>query len=67
VLANSGTHVWSQALYKTPPYNTLTDFTPLGLVVEGPRVIIIPKNFPADTSQAFIAYLKTNKGSAPSR
>src|SRR5215472_1201220 len=25
VLGNSGTHVWSQALYKTPPYNTLTD------------------------------------------
>src|SRR5262245_43657999 len=37
---------------------TLTDFTPLGLVVEAPRVIIAPKNFPADTLQEFIAYLK---------
>src|SRR6516164_4951471 len=64
VLANSGTHVWSQALYKTPPYNTLTDFTPLGLVVEAPRVIIAPKNFPADTLQEFIAYLKAKKGTA---
>jgi tripartite-type tricarboxylate transporter receptor subunit TctC len=64
VLANSGTHVWSQALYKTPPYNTLTDFTPLGLVVEAPRVIITPKNFPADTLQECIAYLKAKKGTA---
>src|SRR6516225_3985539 len=64
VLANSGTHVWSQALYKTPPYNTLTDFTPLGLVVEAPRVIIAPKNFPADTLQEFIAYLKAKNGTA---
>ena len=65
VLANSGTHVWSQALYKPPSYNTLTDFTPLGLVVDGaPRVIITPKNFPADTLQGFIAYLKDKKGTA---
>jgi tripartite-type tricarboxylate transporter receptor subunit TctC len=64
VIGNSGTHVWSQALYKTPPYNTLTDFTPLGLVVEAPRVIITPKNFPADTLQDFIAYLKAKKGTA---
>src|SRR5262249_58694674 len=64
VLANTRTHVWSQALYKTPPYNTFTDFTPLGLVVEAPRVIIAPKNFPADTLQEFIAYLKAKKGTA---
>src|SRR6476659_2956290 len=40
VIGNIGTHAWSQALYKKPPYSTLTDFTPLGLVVEAPRVII---------------------------
>ena len=27
VIGNSGTHAWSQSLYKKPPYNTLTDFT----------------------------------------
>ena len=38
---------------------------PLGLVVDGaPRVIITPKNFPADTLQGFIAYLKDKKGTA---
>ena len=63
VIGNSGTHAWSQSLYKNPPYNTLTDFTPLGLVVEAPRVIIAPKSLPANTLQEFIAYVKTNQSS----
>ena len=33
VLGNNGTHSWSQSLYKNPPYETLRDFTPLGLAV----------------------------------
>jgi tripartite-type tricarboxylate transporter receptor subunit TctC len=60
VIGNSGTHAWSQALYKKPPYSALTDFTPLGLVVEAPRAIITPKNFPANTLSEFIAYVKAN-------
>jgi tripartite-type tricarboxylate transporter receptor subunit TctC len=61
VIGNSGTHAWSQALYKKPPYSALTDFTPLGLVVEAPRAIITPKNFPANTLSEFIAYVKANQ------
>ena len=61
VLGNSGTHVWSQALYKQPPYNTLSDFTPVSLVVESPRTLITPKNFPARSLQEFIAYVKANQ------
>jgi tripartite-type tricarboxylate transporter receptor subunit TctC len=55
---------WSQALYKKPPYNTLTDFTALGLVVEAPRAVITPKNFPANTLPEFIAYMKANQSTA---
>jgi tripartite-type tricarboxylate transporter receptor subunit TctC len=62
VIGNSGTHAWSQALYKKPPYNTLTDFTALGLVVEAPRALVTPKNFPANTLSEFIAYVKANQG-----
>jgi tripartite-type tricarboxylate transporter receptor subunit TctC len=61
VIGNSGTHAWSQALYKKPPYNTLTDFTALGLVVEAPRAIVTPKNFPARTLPEFIAHVKANQ------
>src|SRR5262245_36504186 len=63
VIGNSGTHAWSQALYKTPPYNTLTDFTLLGMVVESPRTIIVPKNYPANSLQEFIAHIKINQSS----
>jgi tripartite-type tricarboxylate transporter receptor subunit TctC len=61
VLGNSGTHAWSQALYKKPPYNTITDFTPLGLVVEAPRVLITPRELPANSLPEFIAYVKANQ------
>jgi tripartite-type tricarboxylate transporter receptor subunit TctC len=63
VIGNSGTHAWSQSLYKTPPYNTLTDFTLLGMVVESPRTLIVPKNYPANTLQEFIAHIKKNQSS----
>ena len=61
VLGNNGTHSWSQSLYKHPPYETLRDFTPLGLAVESPRVIIVPKDLPANTLPEFIAYVKANQ------
>jgi tripartite-type tricarboxylate transporter receptor subunit TctC len=61
VLGNSGTHAWSQALYKKPPYNTVTDFTALGLIVEAPRVLITPRDFPANSLAEFIAYVKANQ------
>lgn len=61
VLGNNGTHSWSQSLYKNPPYETLRDFTPLGLAVESPRVIIVPKDLPANTLPEFVAYLKANQ------
>jgi tripartite-type tricarboxylate transporter receptor subunit TctC len=61
VIGNSGTHAWSQALYKKPPYDTIADFTALGLVVEAPRVLITPKTFPANSLPEFIAYVKANQ------
>ncbi len=30
LMGNSGTHAYSQALNKKPPYNAVTDFTPVG-------------------------------------
>jgi tripartite-type tricarboxylate transporter receptor subunit TctC len=61
VLGNNGTHSWSQSLYKVPPYDTIKDFTPLGLAVESPRVIIVPNSMPANTLPEFIAYVKANQ------
>src|SRR6266404_1912108 len=64
VLGNSGTHAWSQSLYKKPPYDTLADFTALGLVVEAPRVVITPNTLPANSLPEFIAYVKANQATA---
>jgi len=61
VLGNNGTHSWSQSLYRKPPYDTLRDFTPLGLAIESPRVIIVPTSLPANTLPEFIAYVKANQ------
>ena len=61
VLGNNGTHSWSQSLYKNPPYETLQDFTPLGLAIESPRAIIVPTSLPANTLPEFIAYVKANQ------
>ena len=61
MLGNSGTHAWSQALYKKPPYDTIADFTALGLVVESPRVLIVPTTLPANSLPEFIAYVKANQ------
>src|SRR5262249_682599 len=36
MIGNSGTHAYNQSLYKKPLYNSVTDFTPVGLVSESP-------------------------------
>ena len=61
LIGNSGTHAFSQALYQKPPYNSVTDFAPVGLVSESPRILIARKDLPAANLQEFIAYVKGNQ------
>jgi tripartite-type tricarboxylate transporter receptor subunit TctC len=61
VLGDSGTHAWAQSLYKNPPYDALTDFTPVALIDEQPRVLIVSKSFPASSLPEFIAYVRENQ------
>ncbi len=44
----------NQTLYKQPLYNAATDFTPVGLVTDSPRVLIARKDIPANTLAEFI-------------
>jgi tripartite-type tricarboxylate transporter receptor subunit TctC len=48
------------AMHKKPPYNGLTDFTSVGLVVEQPIILLVRKDLPANTMAEFVAYAKTN-------
>jgi putative tricarboxylic transport membrane protein len=64
LIGNTGTHAYSQSLYKKPLYNAATDFQPIGLVSESPRILIARKDFPANNLKEFVAYLKTNEKTA---
>src|SRR6266540_3105218 len=47
MIGNSGTHAYNQRLYKKPMYNAVTEFTPVGLVSESPRILVARKDLPA--------------------
>ena len=61
VIGNLGSHGVNQTLYKRPLYNSMTDFTPVGLVNQGLYVLLVRKEFPANTLPEFIAYAKANQ------
>ncbi|MGB7077026.1 MAG: tripartite tricarboxylate transporter substrate binding protein [Xanthobacteraceae bacterium] len=61
LIGNSGTQAFSQALRKVPLYNSVTDFTPVGLATESPRILIARKDLPVSNLQQFIAYVKANQ------
>ena len=64
LIGNTGTHAFNQSLYKKPLYDAATDFEPVGLVSESPRILIARKDLPADDLTQFIAYLKANEKTA---
>jgi tripartite-type tricarboxylate transporter receptor subunit TctC len=61
VLGNVGTHAVSQTLYKTPFYNSVTDFTPVVLIADLSLVMVARKDLPANDLREFIAYAKANQ------
>jgi tripartite-type tricarboxylate transporter receptor subunit TctC len=62
LMGNSGTHAYSQGLRKNPPYNSVTDFAPVGLVTESPRILLARKDLPVANLQEFVKYVKANQG-----
>ena len=50
------------AMHKKPPYDSINDFTPAGLVVEQPIVLIVRKDLPVSSLAEFAAYAKANHG-----
>src|SRR5689334_7058550 len=49
LLGTIATHANPQLYGSKPLYDPLTDFTPVGLVAEIPLVVIVRKDFPANT------------------
>jgi len=61
LIGNTGTHAYSQSLYKRLPYNAVTEFQPVGMVSESPRILLARKDLPASNLQEFIAYARANQ------
>jgi len=61
LIGNSGTHAFNQSLYKQPLYNAATDFQPVGLMTDSPRILLARKDLPVNNLQEFIAYVKANQ------
>jgi len=61
VLGGTDTFAQSQTLYKKPPYNALTDFVPVALMVEQPFLLVSRNDLPAANLPEFIAYAKANQ------
>ena len=61
LMGNSGTHAFSQAMYKKPPYNSVKDFTPVALVTDSPRILIVRKNLGVSNLREFINYTKAHQ------
>lgn len=56
-----GTHAASVATSPKLPYDPRKDYDYLGIHLVTPNMVIVRKDFPADTLQAFIAYAKDKK------
>jgi tripartite-type tricarboxylate transporter receptor subunit TctC len=61
VLGAVDTFAQSQYLFKEPPSNTVADFTPVGLAVEQPLLLVVRNDLPASNLKEFAAYLKANQ------
>jgi tripartite-type tricarboxylate transporter receptor subunit TctC len=61
LIGNSGTHGYSQSLYKKPAYNAVTDFQPVGLMTESPRILVARKDLPVSNLREFVAHVKANE------
>jgi tripartite-type tricarboxylate transporter receptor subunit TctC len=62
LLGTVATHANPQLYGDKPLYDPLTDFTPVALIAEIPLIVIVRKEFPANTFAEFIAYAKANPG-----
>ena len=62
LLGTIATHANPQLYGDKPLYDPLTDFVPVALIAEIPLILIVRKDFPANTFEEFVAYAKANQG-----
>jgi tripartite-type tricarboxylate transporter receptor subunit TctC len=61
MIGHMGTHGAAPAQYPNLRYDPAKDFTPIGLTAGLPIVIVTKKDFPANTLEEFVDYVKKNQ------
>lgn len=62
LLGTIATHANPQLYADKPLYDPRTDFDPVALIAEIPLILIVRKDFPANSFEEFVAYAKANQG-----
>mgnify|MGYP000910450522 FL=1 len=62
LLGTTSSMLTNKYLYKKPPYDPLTDLTPLVRVCLAPIALVVTNDVPAQNLQEFMAWLRANKG-----
>lgn len=62
LMASSGPLAINPTLYTKLPYDSLKDFTPIGMMAAVPQFLVVTKDFPANNLAELIAYVKKNPG-----
>ena len=58
----SSNHVINPGIYKTVPYDSLKDITPIAVLATVPLVLVVNPSVPAKTVQELLAYAKSRPG-----
>jgi tripartite-type tricarboxylate transporter receptor subunit TctC len=62
MVSASGPLAINPSLYRSLPFNPITDFEPITLLAMVPNVLVVRKEFPATSVKEFIEYAKKNPG-----
>lgn len=62
LLVVPATHAVNPSLYRKVPFDTVRDFTPVGLVAEGPFILVVHPSLPAKSVQELIALARRRPG-----
>jgi tripartite-type tricarboxylate transporter receptor subunit TctC len=60
MMGPAGLMAQNESLYKHLPYDSVKDFTAIGMIATAPPILIVRKDMPAKNLPEFIAYAKAN-------
>ena len=62
LLGNSGYQVTNPALFPALQWDPVRDFSGVAMLLRAPHVVVVNKNFPANTLAELVAYARANPG-----